>query len=140
MVGQGEVRAQGMRVGDVRGGWCGETHRQQAEGKSFRIDLALDAGGPSALTLDYDAVLEADTGPEAVVLLTDAAGDISTAAVPLRDRTALSVGTAAHGWTDMVGLGLHHVRRSVDSRGESDGPGAWTEPRAGTGSETGFNK
>ncbi len=54
-----------MRVGDVRGGWCGGTHRQQAEGKSFRIDLALDAGGagPSALTLDYDAVLEADTGP-----------------------------------------------------------------------------
>ena len=91
--------------------------RESVEGiDSFSVDVALDPGSEdaAAFVLDYDAVIEADAGHEAVVVLTDAAGEISTAGVLHAGDTTVSIGTSAHGWTDMAGLGLHHVLQGAD--------------------------
>ena len=86
---------------------------------SYSVEVALDPGGadPSAFSLAYDGVLEADPAHEAVVVLTDAAGDISTAGVLTATDDQLTVGDAASagtGLTDMVGHGLHHVLAGAD--------------------------
>ncbi len=91
--------------------------RESVEGlESFSVDVALDPGSAdtAAFTIDDDGVVEADPGHEAVVVLTDAAGEISTAGVLTASDSTVSIGTAAHGWTDMVGLGLHHVLDGAD--------------------------
>lgn len=96
--------------------------RETVEGiDSYRVDVVLDPGGADAsvFTLGYDGVLEADASHEAVVVLTDAAGDISTAGVLTATDDTLTVGdtatgTLGTGLTDMVGYGLHHVLEGAD--------------------------
>ncbi|MCZ2818133.1 HupE/UreJ family protein [Modestobacter sp. VKM Ac-2984] len=96
--------------------------RETVEGiDSYRVDVVLDPGGtdPSAFTLAYDGVLEADASHEAVVVLTDAAGDVSTAGVLTATDDTLTIGdtatgTLGTGLTDMVGYGLHHVLEGAD--------------------------
>jgi hypothetical protein len=58
--------------------------RESVEGiESFSADVALHTGGAdsSSFTLDYDAVIDADPTHEAVVVLTEAAGEFSTPGV-----------------------------------------------------------
>ncbi len=99
-----------------------ETHtdvaRETVEGiDSLSVEVAVDPGGadPSGFTLTYDGVIEADSSHEAVVVLTDAAGDISTAGVLTASDDSLQVGeTAGTGIADMIGHGLHHVLQGAD--------------------------
>ncbi|MCZ2805214.1 HupE/UreJ family protein [Modestobacter sp. VKM Ac-2983] len=94
--------------------------RETVEGiDSYRVDVVLDPGSadPSAFTLGYDGVLEVDASHEAVVVLTDAAGDISTAGVLTATDLTLVIGDDGRlgtGLTDMVGYGLHHVLEGAD--------------------------
>ena len=97
--------------------------RETVEGiDSYSVEVVLDTGGvdASSFTLAYDGVIEADASHEAVVVLTDAAGDISTAGVLTATDDTLTVGGAAAtgaadtGWLDMVGYGLHHVLEGAD--------------------------
>lgn len=87
---------------------------------STQVDVAFDTGGadPSAFTLDFDAVIEAVAGHEAVVVLTDAAGEVATAGVISSVGDTVTVGGAATGDTagplDMVGYGFHHVLDGAD--------------------------
>ncbi|WP_456598751.1 HupE/UreJ family protein [Blastococcus sp. SYSU DS0616] len=95
-----------------------EPVRETVEGiDSISVDVALDPGAadPSSFTLAYDAVIETDSTHEAVVVLTDAAGEVSTAGVLDATDGTLQVGqTAATGLADMVGYGLHHVLEGAD--------------------------
>lgn len=89
--------------------------RESVEGiESFSVDVALDPAGadPSSFALDYDAVIEADPEHEAVVVLTDAAGGISTPGVVDASGTTLRIGDVGLG--DMVGLGFSHVLEGAD--------------------------
>ena len=92
--------------------------REQVEGiDSLGVDVTLDPGttDPSGFTLAYDGIIEADRTHEAVVVLTDAAGDISTARVLTATDSSLRIGEiASTGLADMVGYGLHHVLDGVD--------------------------
>ncbi|MGY1636818.1 HupE/UreJ family protein [Geodermatophilus sp. SYSU D00742] len=96
--------------------------RESVEGiQSLSVDVAIDPGGadPSAFTLTYDAIIDADPSHEAVVVLTDAAGDISTAGVLTASDSSLQIGetttgAASTGLADMVGYGLHHVLEGAD--------------------------
>lgn len=96
----------------------GEVTRESVEGvDSLSIEVSIDPGGadPADFTLSYDGVIEADPTHEAVVVLTDPAGDISTAGVLDASDSTLQVGDAADpGVTDMVGFGLHHVLEGAD--------------------------
>ena len=112
----------GSDGGTWAGTWSAVT-RETVEGiDSYRVDVVLDTGGadPSSFTLAYDGVIEADASHEAVVVLTDAAGDISTAGVLTAADDTLTVGGTAAvgaadtGWTDMIGYGLHHVLGGAD--------------------------
>ena len=72
--------------------------RESVEGiESFSVDVALDPGGadPSSFTIGYDAIIEADPAHEAVVVLTDTAGDISTAGVLTAADSSLRIGDTA---------------------------------------------
>lgn len=92
--------------------------RETVEGiDSYSVDVVLDTGGadPSSFTLAYDGVIATDSSHEAVVVLTDAAGDISTAGVLTATDDTLAVGdTTGTGLADMVGYGLHHVLEGAD--------------------------
>ena len=92
--------------------------RESVEGiESFSVDVTLDPGSadPADFTIAYDAIIEADPTHEAVVVLTDQAGDISTAGVLSASDRTLAIGdTADVGTADMVGLGLHHVLEGAD--------------------------
>lgn len=99
-----------------------ETYTAVTEGSvegidSVSVEVTLDPAGadPSSFTLAYDGVLEAEPAHEAVVVLTDAAGDISTAGVLTVTDDSLRIGeTASTGIADMVGYGLHHVLEGAD--------------------------
>ena len=102
--------------------WSAVT-RETVEGiDSYSVDVVVDTGGadPSSFTLAYDGVIEADASHEAVVVLTDAAGDISTAGVLTAADDTLTLGgagatgSAGTGWLDMTGYGLHHVLAGAD--------------------------
>ena len=102
--------------------WSAPT-RATVEGiDSYSVDVLLDTGGadPSSFTLAYDGVIEADASHEAVVVLTDAAGDISTAGVLTATDETVTVGDTAatgaadSGVLDMIGYGLHHVLAGAD--------------------------
>lgn len=92
--------------------------------ESFTVDVAFDTAGSdtSGFDLTYDAVIEADPTHEAVVVLTDPDGDVSTAGVLTSSDDTLSVvvdgGTASsgggHGVLDMVGYGFEHVLQGAD--------------------------
>jgi hypothetical protein len=96
--------------------------RESVEGiESLSVEVAIDPAGadPSAFTLTYDGITDADPAHEAVVVLTDAAGDISTAGVLTASDSSLQIGGTATGavstgLTDMVGHGLHHVLAGAD--------------------------
>ena len=92
--------------------------REWVEGiDSLSVAVALDPADadPSAFTLTYDAIIESDPTHEAVVVLTDAAGDISTAGVLDATDSSLRIGEAAGtGIADMIGYGLHHVLEGAD--------------------------
>ena len=95
-----------------------EVTRESVEGiDSLSVDVALDPGSaePSSFTLAYDGIIEADATHEAVVVLTTADGDISTAGVLDTTDSSLRIGEAAGtGVADMVGHGLHHVLAGAD--------------------------
>lgn len=92
--------------------------------ESFTVDVSFDTAGSdtSAFDLTYDAVIEADPAHEAVVVLTDPAGEVSTAGVLTSSDDTLSVvvdgATASagggHGVLDMVGYGFEHVLQGAD--------------------------
>ncbi|MGX5655491.1 HupE/UreJ family protein [Geodermatophilus nigrescens] len=96
--------------------------RESVEGiDSVSVEVTLNPAGadPSSFTLAYDGVIDADPSHEAVVVLTDAAGDISTAGVLTATDDSLQIGEAAGstvstGLADMVGYGLHHVLEGAD--------------------------
>lgn len=92
--------------------------RESVEGiESFSVDVALDTEGadPSSFTITYDAITEADPTHETVVVLTDAAGDISTAGVVNAADDTVRVGDAADtGLVDMIGYGFQHVLEGAD--------------------------
>lgn len=92
--------------------------RETVEGiESFSVDVALDTRGadPSSFTIDYDAIIEADPTHQAVVVLTDAGGEISTPGVLDASDNTLQLGdTAATGLTDMIGYGYNHVLEGAD--------------------------
>ena len=88
---------------------------------SYRVDVAFGTEGAdaSALELTCDAVIEAVPAHEAVVVLTDAAGDVSTAGVLTSTSDSVQVlgdsaSAASAGLVDMVGHGLHHVLAGAD--------------------------
>ena len=95
-----------------------EVTRGSVEGiDSLSVEVTVDPGGadPSSFTLAYDGIIEADATHEAVVVLTGADGDISTAGVLDASDTSLRIGEAAGtGIADMVGHGLHHVLAGAD--------------------------
>jgi hypothetical protein len=92
--------------------------RESVEGiESFSVDVTLDTAGadPSSFTITYDGIIEADPTHEAVVVLTDSAGEISTPGVLDASDTSLQIGDVPDvGLADMVGLGLHHVLEGAD--------------------------
>ena len=96
----------------------GSVTRESVEGiDSLSIEVAIDPAGAdaSAFTLAYDGIIEADPSHEAVVVLTDAEGDISTVGVLDASDTSLQIGeSAGTGIADMVGYGLHHVLEGAD--------------------------
>lgn len=94
-----------------------EPVRESVEGiASFSVDVTSDPGAadPSSFTIAYDAIIEADATHEAVVVLTDAAGEIATAGVLTASEGSLQIGAADVGLADMVGYGLHHVLEGAD--------------------------
>lgn len=98
--------------------WSG-ARSESVEGiQSFTVDVAFDPGtsGTDELTLTYDAVIEAVADHQAVVVLTDSNGDISTAGVIDASQTSLLItdGTDAATAADMVGFGIHHVLDGAD--------------------------
>ena len=97
--------------------WSGVV-RESVEGiDSLSVEVSLDPGNadPSAFVLDYDGIIEADPTHEAVVVLTDAAGEISTAGVLDASDGSLQIGDATStGIADMVGYGFHHVLEGAD--------------------------
>ena len=101
---------------------CTDVTRESVEGiESLSVEVTLDPGSadPSAFTLTYDGIIEADPSHEAVVVLTDAAGDISTAGVLTASDDSLQIGeasgdAASTGVADMIGYGLHHVLEGAD--------------------------
>lgn len=85
--------------------------------QSFSVDVAFDTAGadPANFSIDYDAVIASDSAHEAVVVLTDAAGDISTAGVITASDPTLTIGEAVQpGLLDMIGYGFHHVLEGAD--------------------------
>ncbi|WP_309713199.1 HupE/UreJ family protein, partial [Pseudolysinimonas sp.] len=85
--------------------------------QSFSVDVSFDTGDadPSSFTIEYDAIIESDASHQAVVVLTDANGDISTAGVIDANDATLQIGTAVEpGLLDMIGFGFHHVLEGAD--------------------------
>ena len=100
------------------------TTRETVDGiESITVDVALDAAGsdPSAFQIRYDAVIEAVPTHEAVVVLTDPSGQVSTAGVLTTTQDVVSIGDVGAptgavdaGVIDMVGHGFHHVLQGAD--------------------------
>lgn len=92
--------------------------------ESFSVDVSFDTAGSdtSGFDLTYDAVIEADPAHEAVVVLTDPQGDVTTAGVLTSSDDTLSVAVegatassdGGHGVLDMVGYGFEHVLQGAD--------------------------
>jgi hypothetical protein len=83
--------------------------------ESLSVDVAFATDDTSGFVLDYDGVIESVDAHEAVVVLTDAAGDVSTAGVITADQPTLAIGDASSaGAWDMIGYGFHHVLEGAD--------------------------
>jgi hypothetical protein len=97
--------------------WSGVV-RESVEGiESLSVEVELDpmSADPSSFALSYDGIIEADPTHEAVVVLSDAAGEISTAGVLDASGSSLQIGdTTSTGIVDMIGYGLHHVLEGAD--------------------------
>lgn len=95
---------------------------EQVEGiSSLSVEVSFDTGGDAAASFDlsYDGVVEQVPSHEAVVVLTDAAGGISTPGVLDATSRTLTVaagegGTTAASVADMVGYGFTHVLAGAD--------------------------
>jgi hypothetical protein len=104
-----------------------ELTRKSVEGiDSLSVEVAFDSGDAAATAFEikYDAIIEAVPGHEAVVVLTDATGQVSTPGVisstgdtvtiALSRQDSESSTTLATGFIDMVGYGFHHVLQGAD--------------------------
>lgn len=96
-----------------------DAERTTIEGvDSLSVVVTLDPGGSGTdrLTITYDAIIEAVPGHEAVVVLTDSRGDISTPGIITAQDLTLEIrdGRAAVPIGDMVRYGLEHVLEGAD--------------------------
>jgi len=87
--------------------------------ESLVVDVTFDSAGAGAedFTLTYDAIVADVPGHEAVVVLTDADGQVSTAGVLTSAGDSLTIGdvsATSTGVVDMVGYGLTHVLEGAD--------------------------
>ena len=78
----------------------------------------MDPGSadPANFSITYDAVIEAVAGHEAVLVLENAGGSVSTPGVFTSDRHTVNIGddTADVAFTDMIRFGFHHVLDGAD--------------------------
>ena len=85
---------------------------------SLSVVVRLDPGDASTarFTIAYDAVIEAVPAHEAVVVLTDSAGDISTPGVITASAPDLAIADGARSVAlgDMLRHGFHHVLQGAD--------------------------
>lgn len=93
--------------------------RLETEGiETISIDFVVDPGSaqPAAFSITYDAVIEAVAGHEAVLVLENAGGVISTPGVFASNRHTVDIGenTADVAITDMIRFGFHHVLDGAD--------------------------
>ncbi len=99
--------------------------RESLEGiDSISIDVTFDTSGSdtSSFEIAYDAVIEAVADHEAVVVLTDSSGSVTTAGVisaeeatlTLTDAGATDTGGGDTGIQDMIGYGFEHVLAGAD--------------------------
>lgn len=101
--------------------WSAVT-RSTVEGiDSLSTTVTFDTGtsDPSSFTIAYDAIIEAISDHEAVVVLTAADGSISTPGVITSASDVVSIGSAGSvpsttGLGDMIGYGFHHVLEGAD--------------------------
>jgi hypothetical protein len=93
--------------------------RTTVEGiESFSVDVAFDTGGqdPDWFTITYDAIIESMAGHEAVVVLTDPDGEISSPGVIDAANPSLIIGedSADVATGDMIRYGFEHVLEGAD--------------------------
>ena len=100
--------------------------RETVEGiDTVSVDVAFDPTGTdtSGFVIQYDAVIEALPDHEAVVVLTDPSGSVSTPGVLTSGSDTVGIGELAPeaatgavgtGLLDMVGYGFHHVLDGAD--------------------------
>ncbi|MFN8024393.1 MAG: HupE/UreJ family protein [Acidimicrobiales bacterium] len=93
--------------------------RRTSEGiETITIDVEIDPAGadPSEFTITYDAVIEAVDDHEAVLVLENPDGVVSTPGVFATDEPTITVGdhTDSVAMTDMVRFGFHHVLDGAD--------------------------
>ena len=97
----------------------GEVGHESVEGiDSISVDVSFDAGaaGTGRFTVDYDAIIEAIPTHEAVVVLTDSAGEISSPGVITANSGTLAItdGTQPVPLMDMLHYGFEHVLEGAD--------------------------
>ena len=93
--------------------------RETTEGiETITIDLTVDPGGdnPADFSITYDAVIDAVSGHEAVLVLESASGTVSTPGVFTSDNETVTIGenTADVAFIDMTWFGFHHVLDGAD--------------------------
>jgi hypothetical protein len=82
---------------------------------SITFDFDTNSDDPNNFVINYDAITEADTSHEAVVVLTDASDNVSTAGVLTNENSSLRIGKAQTvSWTEIIMLGFHHVLEGLD--------------------------
>lgn len=107
------------RDGEVWAENVGEPVREDVEGiASLSVDVALDAGDadPGTFTVGFGGILEALPGHEAVVVLTDAEGEISSPGVieAAGDTVAVTGAAGPVAVGDMLRYGFEHVLTGAD--------------------------
>lgn len=93
--------------------------RESVEGiESFSVDVDFDIGhsDTSDFTIAYDAIIESIPGHEAVVVLTDANGDISSPGIIGSSGASVEISGASDpvNAIGMIGHGFHHVLQGAD--------------------------
>ena len=96
-----------------------DTERETIEGvDSLTVDVAFATGdsGTDEFTLAYDGIIDAVGDHEAVVVLIDSVGDISTAGVIDAEHETLEITDTAQSTAvgDMIRHGYHHVLEGAD--------------------------
>ena len=112
-----------LTVTSVDGTEWGETYtnpvRESVEGiESFSVVVTFDTSGSdtSDFVIDYDAIIEAVAGHEAVVVLTDSNDDISTPGIIDSTNPTLEINDTSTdvAIADMVHFGFEHVLDGAD--------------------------